>query len=288
VGQPAFWQRPGPFAIAVDRAGRVYALCPSPHQRVLVFSPNGDLLTQWDVNGAASLWDIGVDATSDVYVVDWWNCWVRKYGPIQVASDKTPPTTKVSGVDKKWHNKPVTLTFTATDNAGGSGVAHTEYRLRDPQYDIGWQPDWQRSSTVVAPAAANHADDGTFKVQYRSVDKAGNVEQAKEAQVLIDTTPPQVIVLPATAPHGHTAIVNFKVTDKLSPQFRVVRAAVTGPGTSSTVRHQASSKQWLKIKGLNGWSFTCNLSPGTYETLITVSDLAGNTSSPGSGRLVVK
>ena len=37
------------------------------------------------------------------------------------ATDTTPPPTTVSGADSLWHNQPVTLTFTATDDPGGSG-----------------------------------------------------------------------------------------------------------------------------------------------------------------------
>ena len=43
--------------------------------------------------------------------------------------DVTPPTTTVTGADARWHDTAVTLTFTAVDNGGGSGVAYTQYEL---------------------------------------------------------------------------------------------------------------------------------------------------------------
>ena len=47
----------------------------------------------------------------------------------QRCPDTTPPTTTVSGLYGVWTNRSVKLTFHATDNSGGSGVAFTQYSL---------------------------------------------------------------------------------------------------------------------------------------------------------------
>ena len=39
--------------------------------------------------------------------------------------DTTAPVTTVSGCDANWHRTPVALTFSATDNSGGSGTRPT-------------------------------------------------------------------------------------------------------------------------------------------------------------------
>ena len=67
-----------------------------------------------------------------------------------------------------WHNKPVTLSFTAGDNPGGSGVDYTEFKLD--------ASDWTKGASVTVPAPANHSGDGVHTVAYRSADKADNVE----------------------------------------------------------------------------------------------------------------
>ena len=92
-----------------------------------------------------------------------------------MASDLTAPTTKVSGAGVAWHDKPVTLHFTASDNAGGTGVAYTEYSL-----DGG--ATWTKGRAVTISAPADHANDGIHTVFYRSADKAGNLEKAEAAR----------------------------------------------------------------------------------------------------------
>jgi hypothetical protein len=279
---------PGPFAIAVDRSGRVYAVThSSSYQRVLVFTPDGDLLTQWDVTGAGALWDIAVDATGDVYVADSQNFWVRKYGSVTAGRDTTPPVTTVSGADKKWHNDSVTLTWTAIDNPGGSGVAYTEARYTDPMViPSGWS-DWVRLwfPEITIVAADDHSDDGKNLAQFRSGDVAGNVEVAKQVTVLIDTTPPTVVaVLKADAVRGHRAVIDFKVTDKLSPKMQV--EAVVSDSAGRKVRRASSG--WLRIKRLNDLSFNCDLKPGAYTTAIMARDLASNWSPQVKGKLIVR
>jgi hypothetical protein len=279
---------PGPFAIAVDRAGRVYAVTySSSDQRILVFTPDGDLLTQWDVAGAGALWDIAVDATGDVYVADSQNCWVRKYGPVTAGRDTTPPVTTVSGADKKWHNHSVALTWAATDNPGGSGVAYTEDRYTDPMaIPSGWS-DWEHLwiHEIGIVASDDHSDDGKNLVQFRSADVAGNVEAAKQVTVLIDTTPPTVVaVLKAKAVRGHRAVIDFKVTDRLSPKMQVEAVVFDSAGVK--VRNVSSG--WLRIRRLNDLSFPCDLKAGTYTTATMARDLAGNWSAEGKGKLTVR
>jgi PKD repeat protein/glucose/arabinose dehydrogenase len=96
---------------------------------------------------------------------------------VDVVVDLTAPTTshtlnpakpdKKSGVYKQ----PVQVTLSAADGSG-SGVALTEYRINGGA----WQP-YPAPFTLVA--------DGTHTVEYRSVDKAGNVEATKSVVVRI-------------------------------------------------------------------------------------------------------
>ena len=100
-----------------------------------------------------------------------------------VSDDFTPPSTKVSGAATRWHNAPVSLTFIATDDPGGSGVAATEYSL-----DGG--ATWTDGTSVTIPAPADQANDGLHAVLFRSTDSAGNVEDRPGVKVGIDTQRP--------------------------------------------------------------------------------------------------
>ena len=281
-----------PGGIAVGSDGTVYVTdTSSMGPRVLEFSATGQPLTSWSVATSADTYraspeGISVDATGDVYVVDGNNQCVKMYAPVP---DHTAPVTTAQGADGKWHNEQVTLTFTGTDNPGGSGVAYTEARTENLLSAIGWQ-DWTKvdpsDPAVDVLAPRNHGNDGKTVVQYRSADKAGNVEDPpKEVTALIDTTPPTVVaVLPAKAVHGHRAVIDFKVTDRLSPKTQV-QAAVFDSAHKAV---RVANSGWLPIKGLNGWSFVCSLSPGRYTTAIKARDLAGNWSEWAQGRLTVK
>ena len=147
---------------------------------------SGVAYTEYRVNGGA--WTRGAsltvsaagDNTVDYRSADYaGNLETYKTCHVKIGSgDGTAPTTTVSGADDAWHNAAVTLTFSATDNAGGSGVAYTEYRV-----DGG---SWVRGTSVSVP------DEGDNTVDYRSADVAGNLETYKTCHVKIDTTAPTV------------------------------------------------------------------------------------------------
>jgi hypothetical protein len=92
--------------------------------------------------------------------------------------DTTPPVT-TAALDPPdpgpggTYDGPVEVTLSATDNAGGSGVASTEYNLDG----AGFQP-------YTAPFTV--ADEGAHTVVYRSTDVAGNVESDKQVAFTID------------------------------------------------------------------------------------------------------
>ncbi|MEF3302222.1 cadherin-like beta sandwich domain-containing protein [Paenibacillus sp. GYB003] len=96
-----------------------------------------------------------------------------------LARDVTAPITTVQ-VDPtgpiEWHRAPVSLTLVARDDL--SGVSGTEYQLNG-------EPDWK---PYLGPISIS--DEGIFQLFYRSVDRAGNVEETKERTVRIDNTAP--------------------------------------------------------------------------------------------------
>ena len=264
----------GPMGVAVDRGGYVY-VADTNNNRVEVFTADGRFVTKWVVTGSGYTSDLAVDASGNVYVMDHAFDWVRKYGPIESSDDEIPPTTTVHSADDKWHRKPVTLTFTAADNAGGSGVDFTEYTIGDG--------GWTTGTQATVPAPSNHDGDGRVSVRYRSVDRAGNLERYQSVTVRIDTEEPVVFVERTKVVKGRRAVVRFRASDLLSPKLRVIATVETPAGN---VLHRATSG-WFSPKGLNGWSFLANLRKGHWQATIVAYDLAGNRSTKERNWLIV-
>lgn len=93
-----------------------------------------------------------------------------------VSIDRTAPTTSLSGGSDAWTNGDVTLTLSAADNL--SGVARTEHAV-----DGG---DFQTGTRIGLSTEGSHT------VRYRSVDRAGNVEDTRTTTVRIDRTAPTI------------------------------------------------------------------------------------------------
>jgi len=77
-----------------------------------------------------------------------------------------------------WYKSPVRVTLSATDNEGGSGVDYVEYRNQGAS-------SWTRYSAPFTVSAA-----GSHTIEYRSVDKAGNVEPTRSVAFKLDATAP--------------------------------------------------------------------------------------------------
>ncbi|WP_053365298.1 OmpL47-type beta-barrel domain-containing protein [Bacillus sp. FJAT-27245] len=100
----------------------------------------------------------------------------------EVKIDRTAPTTETS-IPGSWMNEPVTVILKPVDEA--SGIKATFYSVNGSDFMEG------TSFTVEK--------EGVNKIEYYSVDQAGNREEAKTAEVKIDKTPP---VTTATLPSG--------------------------------------------------------------------------------------
>ncbi|MRV70314.1 hypothetical protein GJ700_01080 [Duganella sp. FT92W] len=111
---------------------------------------------------------------------------LRLHGTVQ-AADATPPVT-TSNTPATPVSQDTTVTFSATDNS--SGVAATYFKVNGGAQQTG--------------NAALFTADGTYALQFWSVDKAGNVEAAKNATLTIDRSAPltSVTVNPAAPVNG--------------------------------------------------------------------------------------
>ena len=169
-------------------------------------------------------------------------------------NDEQPPTTSADVTPTAmdgWNNTPVTVTLTAVDNEGGSGVAQIEYQLGSGEW-----------TTYSGPVVVT--TQGETTLSYRSEDAAGNVEQAKSVTVRIDTVLPTLmlpasIVAEATNPAG--AVVAFVAT-----------AEDSGSGTEPVICDPRP-----------GSTFPL----GTAQVTCSTTDAAGNTAQGGFAVTVV-
>jgi large repetitive protein len=124
---------------------------------------------------------------------------VEEVKTTEVKIDKTAPVTE-SDIDTNWKNENVTVKLTATDDL--SGVANTYYSVNGSEYVEG------NIFTITTV--------GITQVSFYSVDNAGNQEEAKIEEVLIDNTPPVTETDVTKQWNKGDVTVNLTATDDLS------------------------------------------------------------------------
>ena len=182
--------------------------------------------------------------------------------------DATGPTTTVSSAPSDRSTTPVTLRFTASD--GLSGVATTEYSLNGA---------WTRGNSCTI------SQYGTTLCQYRSMDRAGNLEAAKTLTVRIDGSA-TTTAFAASVKRNRKVCLHYRVD--VTPQSRST-ARVT-----LRIYKGRALKQTLPL-GIHitnstlAYRWKCRLARGRYTIKVYAADLIGGLqASVGSSRLVVK
>jgi hypothetical protein len=100
--------------------------------------------------------------------------------------DITPPST-TDDVAAGYQRGPVTVTLTATDEDGGSGVASTTYTLLADGQAVGGPQTYD-------PARKPALENGQA-LRYASTDRAGNIEQEHDSPAAkVDATVPQTTI----------------------------------------------------------------------------------------------
>jgi large repetitive protein len=144
----------------------------------------------------------------------------------EVKIDKTAPTT-TSNVPATWVSDDVTVTLTAEDQH--SGVATTYYSINGSEYVEG--------TTFVVDK------EGITEISYYSVDKLGNEEEVKTAQVKVDKTAPQTTSNAPQAWIQDQVQVNLTATDELSgveKTYYAINGSEFHEGTSFTLTEEGS------------------------------------------------
>ena len=176
------------------------------------------------------------------------------------------PTTTIHGLpSREWTNKPVKLTFSVA-HGGGPEIERTEYSLDGG----GW--------TTVLGGGLKISADGEHVLQYRSVDKAGDVEEAKIAWVKIDKVKPRTAApKQATAKRGAKATLRYRVTDPKPNSGRAVVVIKVKNARGKLVKTLKLGRRPVK-SALQSAAFTVpkKWPRGTYRFYVSATDLAGN------------
>jgi hypothetical protein len=220
----------------------------SPDGRFVAFSSNATNLVADDTNGYA-----------DVFV--------HERGTPAQYSDNRPPTTTADGgtyTQDTWTNQNVTLTLTAADEQGGSGVKETRYRM-------GTSGVYQLYDATNKPSISS---EGITTVSFYSTDVAGNVEDPpKTFTVKIDKR----------APSAPTASFLDSSGNPVQPVY-TDSSGVKWFKQPVTVHYGGSSDPDLAdgTPGSGNISYTpedTHSTDGTYNCSGTATDQAGNVSS---------
>jgi alpha-tubulin suppressor-like RCC1 family protein/uncharacterized lipoprotein NlpE involved in copper resistance len=153
---------------------------------------------------------------------------VEEVKTAKVNIDNTAPET-TSDITDKWNKGDVTVTLTTSDDL--SGVVESFYSINGSDFSEG------TTFTVTK--------EGINNVSFYSVDKAGNVEQVKTAQVKMDNTAPETTSEITDTWNKGDVTVTLTATDDLSgvaKTFYSVNGSDFVEGTTFTVTKEGVNK----------------------------------------------
>jgi len=205
-----------------------------------------------------------------------------------VGSDVTPPVTSVNfgtpnyPTPAKTYVAPTSqVVFSAVDETGGSGVDFMEYNIDS----TGWQPAYPYD--FDAPD-----EEGDHQIEYRSRDRAGNLEATQAIDVFSDWTAPVVGTLTANPPvffpgapanlgAVKTSMISTTVSDDV-PDLDITLKVAQGQGVFNTlplirtIQGTASSGSSAVIQWDGKNESGTLMSPGIYSLQMTVDDHLGH------------
>ena len=188
--------------------------------------------------------DFNEDGVPDLVIPNWDGDTVSV---LLNTTDLVAPTT-TDDAPTGWQSGPITVNFTATDNAGGTGVKSTQYQL-----DGG---AWTTGTSCQVETEGNHT------LKYRSTDFAGNQESTKETQVKLDWTAPVTSASPNDS-GWHASPLDITLTP-------------SDAGTIDYTEYRKDGGAWVKGAAL---TFTAH---GSHTLEYRSRDLAGHLESTKS------
>ena len=177
-----------PDSILSSGGGRTRPLCPFPQTAIYDGAGDPNVASSFTCGGNLETKEVRCDGLLVKYQRETGTAYERVGGvdAVSCGLQFRPVTTATlsPGAVNGWHRSP-TVTLSATDR--DSDVEHSEYRLDAAD---AWTP-------YDGPFQAG--GDGRHTLEYRTVDKAENVEEPRVLRFRIDATPPVISGMP-TAP----------------------------------------------------------------------------------------
>ena len=198
-------------------------------------------------------------------------------GPFKI--DHTPPVVQLfrspSPNANGWNRGEVTVTVTATDEEGGSGIAAIYYKIgtRSP-VEVGKGRLTLSEGGRVASYSLTIRDEGTHHLGFWAVDQAGNESEHQALTVKIDPTKPSISVSlsPTSVYPGDCIRVTIRASDGLSGIDSVT-------ASDSNLGHISLSRSGSEWRG--------TIYPKrSGRVTVTARDKAGNTSSDSASYTV--
>jgi uncharacterized repeat protein (TIGR01451 family) len=181
--------------------------------------------------------------------------------------DTEPPVTSISlspDPGGGWSSQAVTVTLSAVDNPGGSGVQAIHYSLNA----------FATSTVYTGPFTLG---EGIHALQFRAVDRLGNQEPVRSAVVRVDLTPPSG-TLSIQGGGQYTSSRNVTLLLSASDALSGVTAVAFSTNGSSWSADEpfASSRDW-----------TLSAGDGPKTVFARFRDAAGNWSAPVSASVTL-
>jgi len=134
------------------------------------------------------------------------------------APDETPPVSS-SDASATYASAPATVTITATDEEGGSGLAALYYRLGEGTVETVTPEGSAPVYTLSVPVTVT--DDGTYTLEFWAADNAGNQEATQSVTFRVGPAPDLTLPVSstdATSSYVGTATVTITATDPAGPE----------------------------------------------------------------------
>jgi len=184
--------------------------------------------------------------------------------------DTMPPSTTLMIGEPKYVNlntyvsSLTPFTLVAEDNPSGVGVSSTVYRIYNSTFDTGWL-------NYTSQFYLTGLDDGTYNIDFYSIDNSGNVEPTNRVTVMLDNTPP-ITDITIAQPKYVTDMI-YVTPDTL---FTIITHDGNGSGThiiAYRIFNSTYNSGWLNYTSPFTLAF---LTDGTYTIAYNSTDNVRN------------